>query len=149
MLGLARLAGALFAMMAIVQWAHASEDAARQLFDRYVALGHAFDPNLADLYADDALIRNKRVFPTGEARELMIPAPKYKALVRQAMPIAKARGDRSTYSDVRYSREGERIRITAARFSELKNYTSPVSLLVGASSEARWLIYEELSESRP
>jgi hypothetical protein len=40
--------------------ADASIDQAKQLFDRYVALEHAFDPAVADLYADDARIRNKR-----------------------------------------------------------------------------------------
>jgi hypothetical protein len=129
--------------------AQASETAARQLFERYVALGHAYDPSLADLYADDALIRNKRTYPTGEIRELTMPAAKYKALIRSAMPLAKARGDRNTFSDVSYAAEGDRVRIRASRFSELKKYTSPISLLVGPSANGTWLIYEEVSESRP
>jgi hypothetical protein len=127
----------------------AAEDPARQLFQQYVALGHAYDASLADLYADDAFIKNKRTYPTGEVRELTMPAAKYKALIRQAMPLARARGDRSTFSDVRYAAEGSRVRIRASRFSELKNYASPVSLLVGPSSSGTWLIYEEVSESRP
>ena len=65
------------------------------------------------------------------------------------MPLAKARGDRNTYSNVSYTREGQRFRIRASRFSELKNYTSPLSLLVGPSANGTWLIYEELSESGP
>ena len=76
-------------------------------------------------------------------------APRYKTLIREAMPIAKARGDRNTFSNVRYTTEGARVRIHASRFSELKNYTSPISLLVGPSPAGKWLIYEEISESRP
>jgi len=126
-----------------------SETAARQLFERYVALGQAYDTRLADLYADDALIRNKRTYPTGEVRELTMPAPRYKTLIREAMPLAKTRGDRNTFSNVRYTTEAGRVRIRASRFSELKNYTSPISLLVGPSPTGPWLIYEEISESRP
>ena len=126
-----------------------SETIARQLFEQYVALGHAYDARLADLYADDAIIRNKRTYPTGEVRELTMPAARYKALIREAMPLAKARQDRNTFSNVRYTTEGARVRIRASRFSELKNYTSPISLLVGPSPTGPWLIYEEVSESRP
>jgi len=81
----------------VVASTEGSETVARQLFERYVALGQAYDTRLADLYSDDALIRNKRTYPTGEVR----------------------------------------------------NYTSPISLLVGPSPTGQWLIYEEISESRP
>jgi len=122
---------------------------AQSLFERYVRLEAAFNPSVADLYADGALIKNKRVYPVGPARELTMPAPKYKELIRQSMPLAKERGDRSTYSGVNYTPEGSNIRITAVRFSELKKYSSPISLLVGPSKTGTWLILEELSESRP
>lgn len=65
------------------------------------------------------------------------------------MPLAKARGDTSTYSDVKYTPEGERVRITCTRFSELKKYSSPLSLLVGPGKDETWLIFEEISESQP
>lgn len=137
-------------VLAGLAWAQAPNiDAAKQLFEQYVALGHAFDPGVAELYADDALIRNKRTYPTGEVREMTMPAPNYKTIIRKAMPLAKARGDRSTYSDVSYTPERDRVRIRASRYSELKNYTSPITLLVGPGESGRWLIYEELSESRP
>ena len=141
--------GLLSVMVVGVMAAPASNDAATQLFERYIALGHAYDVSIADLYADDAVIKNKRTYPTGEVRELTMPAANYKTLIRQAMPLAKTRGDRSTFSNVKYTAEGPRVRITASRFSELKNYTSPISLLVGPSANGRWLIYEEISESRP
>ena len=145
-----RFAGVVIGMMfTALAWGQSATDAAKQLFDQYVALGHAYDPGVADLYADDALIRNKRTYPTGEVREMTVPAAKYKTLIRQVMPLARARGDRSTYSDVSYTPEGGRVRIKASRFSELKNYTSPLSVLVGPSPGGKWLIYEELSESRP
>jgi hypothetical protein len=146
-----KLVGVLVSVMFVANaWAQTSStDAAKRLFEQYVALGHAYDPSVADLYADDALIKNKRTYPTGEVRDMTMPAANYKTLIRQAMPLAKTRGDRSTYADVRYTSEGERVRISAARFSELKNYTSPITLLVGPSPNGKWLIYEELSESRP
>jgi hypothetical protein len=122
---------------------------AEQLWNRYVALEAAFDPAVADLYADDAVIRNRRTYPTGEVREATVPAAQYKALVRQAIPLAKASNDLSRYSGCTYAAEGARVRVVCARFSVLKNYTAPISMLVGPGPGGAWLIFEELSESRP
>ena len=122
---------------------------AERLWNRYVALEAAFDPAVADLYADDAVIRNRRTYPTGEVREAAVPAPQYKTLVRQAIPLAKEKNDISRYSACTYAAESARVRIVCARFSVLKNYTAPISLLVGPGPGGGWLIFEELSESRP
>lgn len=146
----ARLAALVASFVVVVGSAHAGPiEKAKGLFENYVKLEHEFAPEVADLYADDALIKNKRTYPTGQVRELSMPAPQYKALLRQAMPLAKARGDTSTYTDVTFSEEGQGVRIRAARFSNLKKYSSPLSLLVSPASQEQWLIREELSESQP
>ncbi|MBA2303860.1 MAG: hypothetical protein H0W08_14675 [Acidobacteria bacterium] len=124
-------------------------DEAKALFARYVEMEQAYDPALADLYSNDAVITNKRTYPTGEVRELTFPAPKYKALIRQAMPLARSRSDRSTYSKCSYEPEGVHVRIQCARYSELKKFTSPLTLVIGRIKTAGWLILEERSESRP
>ncbi len=126
-----------------------SIDDAKAFFDRYVQLGHSFDPAAADLYADDALIKNKRTYPTGQVRELTMPANSFKTLIRKTMPLAKLRGDTNSYSEITYSKEGLMVRIRATRFSNLKKYSSPISLLVSPDDKGRWLIREEVSESRP
>jgi len=137
----------------VLLWAASSSaaalDDAKALFEQYVQLEHAFDPAAADLYADDAVIKNKRTYPTGQVRELTMPATTYKTLIRQAMPLAKLRGDTNSYSEISYAKEGSMVRIRATRFSNLKHYASPISLLVSPDDNGRWLIREELSESRP
>jgi hypothetical protein len=142
----------LIAMFACaLTWATyaAPSDDARALFDRYVQLERQFDPAVADLYADDALIKNTRRYPNGQVREATMPAPRYKGLIRQAMPTAKARSDTSSYTEVRFTEERTGVRITATRFSHLKQYSSPLSLFVAPDASGRWLIREELSESQP
>ena len=125
------------------------EDEAKKLFERYVDSERTFDPAVSELYSDDAKIQNKRTYLDGSTRVSMMPAPKYKELIRATMPLAKARGDTNQYSEVKYVSEGQKVRITATRFSNLKKYSSPISLLVGPSPEGKWLIFEELSESKP
>jgi len=132
-----------------LQPARSPVEEATAFFRRFVDLEQAYDTRVADLYADDAVIRNKRHYPTGEVRDLIFPAPKYKALIRQAMPLAKSRGDRSTYSQCTYEPHDSRVRITCARYSELKKFTSPYTLVIGPDRSGAWQIWEELSESRP
>ncbi|MEG5172684.1 hypothetical protein [Microcoleus sp. B3-D7] len=122
---------------------------AEKVFANYQSLERAFDPAVADLYCDTALIRNVRTYPGGRQRTLEFPAPKYKDLIRAAMPVAKARGDYSTYSKIVYSLEGKNVRITATRFSVMKNYSSTISLLVGKCNSGQTGVLEEISQSRP
>ncbi|NNF95661.1 MAG: hypothetical protein HKM94_01880, partial [Halobacteria archaeon] len=124
-------------------------DEAKTVFYRYVKLEHNFDPAVTDLYANDALIKNKRTYPTGQVKELTIPAPQYKALIQRVMPLAKVRGDTNSYTEVTFSEEGPGVRIRATRFSNLKKYSSPITLLVAPDASGQWLIREEITESKP
>ena len=124
--------------------------AARTFFAQYQELLHAFDPEVIEQYADDARIVNVRKYPAGlPDRRLELRGDQYKELARNTMALAKERGDRSEYSEITYTLEGQRVRIHATRYSVLKDYESPYSALVGPSEEGAWLIYEELSQSQP
>lgn len=142
------LAAALFCLASAPVLACGATPAER-IFAQYQSRERAFDPAVADMYCDNALIRNVRTYPDGQQRALEFPAPKYKELVRMAMPMAQAKGDYSTYSDVTYAPEGDGVRITATRYSVLKQYASPISLRIGPCNGGDWAILEELSQSRP
>ncbi len=126
-----------------------SIEKAKAFFEKYVDLGRGYDLGVADLYSDDAVIKNKRTYPTGEVREMSLTGRQIKELIRQVMPMAKARGDRSSFSDCRYQEDEGRVRITCRRYSEMKKYAVPHSLLVGPNAGGVWLIFEEIGESRP
>jgi hypothetical protein len=121
---------------------------ARAFFARYVQLEHSFDPAMADLYADKAVLMNKRIYPDGKVSALQIPALRYKHVLRTTMADAKRKGDLSTYSKESYTPEGDKVRIKVTRYSVLKKYSSPMSQLVGPDAQGNWVIYEETSESR-
>lgn len=137
-------------LAALALAAHAADrvENARAVFASYVARSQAFDASVADLYADHALIENQRTYPDGTARRLTIPAPYYKTLIRQAMPLARQRGDMNRFTDARFTPEGSRVRIEITRYSELKKYTSALVLVVGPAAGGQWLILEERSQSR-
>lgn len=119
---------------------------AREFFQHYVALEHAFDPAMADLYRDDAKILNKR-YQNGKMTPLQIPALRYKHYVRDGMAAARQKGDVAQYTNDTYTLEGDRVRINVTRYLVLKKYSSPMSILVGPDATGKWVIYEETSES--
>lgn len=135
-------------MLAMSSHAGPATNEAKKIFESYVDLERKFDPAVADLYSDDATIKNTRRFPDGTSRTMTMPAPKHKQLLRQYMPLAKARGDTTKYSDVAYKEEDGKVRVTATCYSDFKKYSSPLSLLV-AKKDDKWLIVEEITESRP
>ena len=139
------------ALLGVLPLSHADEPTqkARVLLERYVALYRAFDPAVADLYSDQAKISNRRTYPNGEVRVLKLSGVEYKTLLRQVVTLAKARGDTSQYLNARYSVESSGVRIHLTRYSQLKKYTSPMSLLVGPDQNGRWAVLEEQSESVP
>ena len=132
--------------------AHAIEakiEAAQEFFGQYQAYQRNFDSQILDMYAEDALIQNTRRYPTGNVRVLEIPVWLYKWLIRAVLPFAKLRKDLNSYSEITYTPEDGLVRIKASRFSHLKKYSSPIELLIGPDQNGQWLIYEEISESRP
>src|SRR6187549_1737332 len=91
-----RLCSAAVVILALAPaWASPPKptEKAKSIFDSYQSLERSFDPAIADLYCDTALIRNTRTYPDGNKRTLEFPAPKYKELIRNSMPLAKAAGD--------------------------------------------------------
>ena len=148
---------AILAILALCQVAEAAKTAAPQgdpipkakaFFQHYVELEHAFDPAIADLYSDQAVIKSTRYLADGKVVPMTVPAVSYKKALRNYI-ATKARqiGDVSNYTNDVYTVEGKRVRITVTRYSSLQKVSSPVSLLVGPDPAGKWLIYEELSES--
>ena len=122
---------------------------AKQVFASFVERVNSFDPAVADLYAEDARIENTRKYPDGTKKTAIVPAPQYKSMLRSAMPTAKHRRDTSDFLAVEYKATGDKIRITATRLSSATGEATPLSLVVGAGSDGKWMILEEQSESRP
>jgi hypothetical protein len=122
---------------------------AKDFFNRCVALEQSFDPAMLELISDDAKVENMRIYPTGTKRKMTLTGTQYKELVRKVLPLAKLRGDTNRYFNMTFTLEGKNVRIKGTRHSNLKNYDSPISLLIAKDKKGKWLIIEHLSQSRP
>ena len=118
---------------------------AEQCMEYHFSLADNFDPNMAYLYSDDALIQNTVLNSDGSQHTRVIPAAFYKSIIGVAMEKARELNDRYTYSDVEYKLEGNRVRITYQRYSHARDYKSPVSMLMGIESHEAGIVFEELS----
>lgn len=132
--------------------AHAQNDtalsSARELFQRYIDLERNFDVAQGELYATDARVKNTRLYPGGQNQVISLSGTEYRRLLRAALPLAKAKNDQNQYSAITYQKEGNSVRIKCTRFSQSKQYSSPLELVV-APVGGIWLITSESSQTKP
>ncbi len=127
-----------------------SSAGAEAFFKKYVALGDTYDIRVADLYSDAAVIRTYRRYPHGVERAMELTGAQWKTLVTKVMPLAKLKGDRSTYANIEVAVDGARAKIKADRYSVLKCYTDKgYYMLVEREADGRYVIVEEYTETQP
>lgn len=128
-------------------WANDDPDA---FFQKYIELGNAYDPELASLYSDNAKILSYRVYPHGTERSLEMEGVRWKQLLILSLPLAKAQGDKSTFSEVTITDEKVGFKIKANRYSERKCYTDTgYYMIVQPKEDGRLEIIEEYMETQP
>lgn len=123
---------------------------AKKLFERYVMLGDAYDGAIADLYLDTSRITSLRRGPVaGQDRMLEIDGARWRGMVRAAMPVARARGDRSEFKNVRMEPAGELVRVRAERYAVVKCYwDSGYIMLIGRGPDGGLRIVAEHFETQ-
>jgi hypothetical protein len=89
----------------------------KEFFRNYQKLDAAFDPAFIELYSDESLIHQLRRYPFGVEKRVVISGYQWKMILREALPVAKSRGDRSEYKNPRYDKNGKYLRIRAERHS--------------------------------
>ncbi|HSS65289.1 MAG TPA: hypothetical protein VLS27_12715 [Gammaproteobacteria bacterium] len=115
----------------------------REFFADLVGRATAFDAGIADLYSPDA-----RIITLRDGKEtLELSGAQWKRLLVRVMPIAKKRGDTSTFENVKVSPHGDGYRVTAIRTSAIKCVSDPNYHLDVVQLENRWVVVEEYTET--
>ena len=71
--------------------------AARECMQLHFKLADEFDPLMANLYSDYALIQNTVLNSDGSQKTRLLPAPYYKSIIANTMQMAKEMGDTYTF----------------------------------------------------
>jgi len=123
---------------------------AKAFWDLQKKLAEAFDVRFADAYAADAEIIGIRNYPAPlPPREMRMTGDAWAKLTRVGMPLAKMRGDVSTYRDEAFApAEGNCVKLTATRRSELKKYDAPHEVIM-CPKAGSWVIVREVTVTQP
>lgn len=139
-----------FIILIVLSSAVNAEETPRDLFSEYIRLGDAFDPAVVDLYDDSAQILAYRVYPHGLERNMELTGAQWKELVRKVMPMAKAKNDRSTFSNLAITEIEGGFKIKADRYSVRKCYTDTgYYMVVKPAKNGKLAIFKEYLETKP
>ncbi len=144
------VAAVMLTVIATCSQAATTSAEGRKFFDGYMQLNDAFDPAVADLYTDASNVKALRRYPGGTDRVIEIAGAQWRSLLVSSMPLAKAKGDLSRFTNIRAEAEGDRVRVTADRYSVLKCYTDKnYYMLVAKDPTGRLYVAEEYFENQP
>ncbi|MBN2235198.1 MAG: hypothetical protein JW706_08605 [Opitutales bacterium] len=119
-------------------------------FERYQRLLNAFNPDVTELYSDDASIASLRHYPNGRKRVIEMTGKQMKAMVKMMMPVARSRGDISRFSNVEIKIKDGWAKVSAERYSVMRNYTDKgYHMIVKETQGGGLLIVREYSETQP
>jgi hypothetical protein len=139
------LAMALLAPARAQERPDASLERARQVIESYVSLERGYDPRLADLYADEAVIKVNQAGPDGRSQWVTAQGWQYKKMIREVMPKSRAQGYRASYSGARYEMNGKNVRVSAVQYVEKTRASYPIQWVIGPGRTSQWLILEEVA----
>lgn len=116
---------------------------ARALFARFIKLRNAFDPSIADLYANSAKITVFEAFSEGNPKPRTYSGAQWKSKLSGMMSKAKAHNDHNKYQEVRYQDQGRNVEVRAKRYSNGSCYWDRTYTLVVGRDQGRYRILEE------
>ena len=123
---------------------------ALSFFENYQKLSKEFNPEVISLYSDEAKISSLREYPSGQTREISMTGKEFKELLKKVLPLAKARGDISHFSEIQISIESNTARISAHRYSQLKDYTDEsYYMVIKEIEDQKLMIIKEHTGTRP
>lgn len=130
-----------------------ADDAAdvRAFFDKYVNAANTYQEDLPSYYTSNAKIlryviqKDGTVYPT----PLVAPMSEYVKQLKMSSKLAKIRGYKNYYKDVKIAKQGNDYKISANRSpSPSPNDKMPAYFVIGKDSSGKYKIKEEMMQSR-
>jgi hypothetical protein len=119
---------------------------AKEFFARFTALEAAFDPSLADCYAEDGVVIEKTLENGIEKRAREIPLQKYKAMLSEALAISARANGASTHADIRAERLAPGwVVIRSIRAYSLSRGPAPYEITVRRDASGGWRVVKEIA----
>jgi hypothetical protein len=127
-----------------------SIDNPEEFFKQYIELSDNFDLAVGSLYSANAKVHSYRIYPHGLERGMELTGAQWQQLLIKAMPLAKAKNDKSSFTNVAVSEQGKSYKIKADRYSLIKCYQdSGYYMIIAPRSGGGFHIIEEYMQTQP
>lgn len=121
---------------------------ALNFFSSYVQASNSYSASILDAYSNNANIIRQVVKPDGKLVNVYFSVNDYKKQLRLSGKIAKLKHYKNYYSDINVTKVSNGYKIDAMRKPSLSDYKLKTSMTVQKQSNGRWLIVEELMQTK-
>lgn len=120
------------------------QEAVKDFFEDYAQRSAEFDPSVAELYADSAILQGTQLMKDGSTKQVRMTGAQYKAMIPLINEQAKSLNDYSEYKDFEIEHiDEDEARILALRYSHYKCYEDHNYAMTVRKMEDQWRIVEE------
>lgn len=134
-------------MLGISVFAGEQEDALA-FFNSVVNAGNTYSNNLLNMYSDNAKIVREVIKPDGKLVDVPFKGRDYKGQLKISSALAKLRGYKNIYSDVKISKVSNGYRIDAMRKPSLSDYKLKTYMVVQKQPNGKWMVVEEMMQTK-
>lgn len=141
----AAVCAVLLSFSASVQARPVTQEEAAAFFKRMTEMNARFDSRYPELYSPEATVIGHK-----DGEKTAVTGSQWQQLLVLGAEKAKKNNNKSTFSNMRYEQQGERMKISADRYAVRKCYTdSSYYMIVGRQSNGQLWIEEETFELSP
>lgn len=129
-------------------FAASGQEEALKFFNNYVNASNSYSSSILNMYSDNAKIIRQVIKPNGQTVNVPFNVEDYKRQLKISSKIAKIKNYKNEYSDIHVTKVANGYKIDAMRKPSLSNYKLKSSMVVQKQSDGRWLIVEELMQTK-
>jgi hypothetical protein len=125
------------------------ESDVRSVFDRWIQLSNNWDPKITELYDDKCETVLIKHLKDGTTKVRKWTAAEWKKIIPKAMAYGKSIGAKDTFTDIKTEVMTDgRVRVTSSWSSQPANTTAKGMLTFAKSTDGKWRIVEDRTDSK-
>lgn len=117
-------------------------------FNRFVNASNSYSTEVPNMYSDNAKIIRQVIKPDSTVVNVPFSIDQYRSQMRVSAKLGKMRGYSNSYSNISVAKVANGYRINALRKPSLSDYNLKSSMVVQKQDDGRWLIVEEMMQTK-
>lgn len=142
--GLLTLVILMFGLMAFAS----DQEEAMNFFNNYVNSANKYSNSILGMYSNNAKITREVVKPDGKTVDVPFSINDYRHQLKLSSKIAKMKKYKNCYSNISVTKVANGYRIDAMRRPCESDYKLKTVMVVQKQSNGKWLIVEELMQTK-